>query len=435
MSCNYAEGLSPYYNKGKLGLKEKFDTKEDVTNKVVQLAEWISTAKHIVIHTGAGISTSAGIPDFRGPNGVWTLEEKGLKPHINVSFNDAVPTKTHMALVKLVESGKVQYVVSQNIDGLHLRSGFPRTHLAELHGNMFTERCNQCGQQFVRQNATISVGQKCLETPCPASRRNGRPCRGKLHDTILDWEDNLPENDLGMADFHSCVADLSICLGTTLQIVPSGNLPLYTKKYGGRLVICNLQPTKHDRKADLIIHSYVDDIMVQLMKLLDEPISEYSSEKDPTKFIPGGSEPFIDWTIPDKCVKVMRLIYEGKCCKQSRKRSIKIDNERKDESMEFKNVKKIKPEEEEEEYSDNGADTKETTSNGTTTEVVVSSVCESDSFRIVNENERDLTSHTACEVVKKDNEPSEVILETSQNLSSERLHINIIDIGAVEVQS
>jgi mono-ADP-ribosyltransferase sirtuin 6 len=94
-------------------------------------------------------------------------------------------------------------VVSQNIDGLHLRSGLQRTHIAELHGNMFTEQCSQCGRQFVRKQATTTVGQKCLETPCPAFRRNGRPCRGRLHDTILDWEHNLPENDLGMADFHS----------------------------------------------------------------------------------------------------------------------------------------------------------------------------------------------------------------------------------------
>jgi mono-ADP-ribosyltransferase sirtuin 6 len=94
-------------------------------------------------------------------------------------------------------------VVSQNIDGLHLRSGLPRTNMAELHGNMFIEQCNQCGHQFVRKHATSTVGQKCLETPCPGSRRNGRPCRGRLHDTILDWEHRLPENDLGMADFHS----------------------------------------------------------------------------------------------------------------------------------------------------------------------------------------------------------------------------------------
>lgn len=96
------------------------------------------------MHTGAGISTAAGIPDFRGPNGVWTLESKGLKPSINISFDNAVPTYTHMALKKLCDTGHVKYIVSQNIDGLHLRSGVPRHCIAELHGNMYTEKCNTC---------------------------------------------------------------------------------------------------------------------------------------------------------------------------------------------------------------------------------------------------------------------------------------------------
>jgi len=100
MSCNYAEGLSPYENKGRLGAPEKFDNAQIVEEKVELLAEWVRNAKHIVVHTGAGISTSAGIPDFRGPKGVWTLEKKGLKPDINVCWDDAKPTVTHMALAR-----------------------------------------------------------------------------------------------------------------------------------------------------------------------------------------------------------------------------------------------------------------------------------------------------------------------------------------------
>ena len=79
-------------------------------SKVQKLAEWMREAKHVVAHTGAGISTAAGIPDFRGPNGVWTLEEKGLKPNINMSFDAAQPTATHMALYGLIESGKTDRV-------------------------------------------------------------------------------------------------------------------------------------------------------------------------------------------------------------------------------------------------------------------------------------------------------------------------------------
>ena len=84
---------------------QSFDSREELDCKVFQLVEWIRASKHVVVHTGAGISTSAGIPDFRGPKGVWTLEEKGLAPTFDVSFDSAKPSLTHMALVKM-ETGR-----------------------------------------------------------------------------------------------------------------------------------------------------------------------------------------------------------------------------------------------------------------------------------------------------------------------------------------
>jgi NAD-dependent SIR2 family protein deacetylase len=93
---------------------------------VFYLQPCLIAAPRSVVHTGAGISTAAGIPDFRGPKGVWTLEKRNLKPDMNVSWDDARPTRTHMALARLVEVGRVQMVITQNIDGLHLRSGIPR---------------------------------------------------------------------------------------------------------------------------------------------------------------------------------------------------------------------------------------------------------------------------------------------------------------------
>ncbi|KAK9408964.1 NAD-dependent protein deacetylase sirtuin-6 [Crotalus adamanteus] len=277
MSVNYAAGLSPYPDKGKCGLPEIFDSPDELERKIHQLADLIQNSYNVVFHTGAGISTASGIPDFRGPNGVWTMEERGLVPKFDTTFENARPSKTHMALLELQRVGILHFLVSQNIDGLHVRSGFPRDKLAELHGNMFVEECVKCGKQYVRDTVVGTMGLKPTGRLCDASKHRGlRSCRGKLMDTILDWEDSLPDRDLYWASEASKRASLSITLGTSLQIKPSGDLPLLTKKKGGKLVIVNLQPTKHDRHADLRIHGYVDEVMTKLMKLLGLEIPEWA---------------------------------------------------------------------------------------------------------------------------------------------------------------
>ncbi|XP_038079094.1 NAD-dependent protein deacetylase sirtuin-6-like [Patiria miniata] len=278
MSVNYSEGLSAYEHKGKCGMPEKFDSPEVIEEKSLQLANLLRSSNYAVVHTGAGISTSAGIPDFRGPKGVWTLEKQGQKPDVNVTFDGAVPTPTHRVLIELERTGFVKYVVSQNVDGLHLRSGFPRDRLSELHGNMFVEQCDKCNKQYIRDTAVPTLGLKPTGGQCTQTKPRGK-CRGKLRDTILDWEDALPDDDLERAEKHSRQADLALCLGTSLQIVPSGNLPLITKKAGGKLVIVNLQPTKHDKHANLRVHGYVDEVMSKVMTHLGLTIPEYTGPR------------------------------------------------------------------------------------------------------------------------------------------------------------
>ncbi|XP_048019293.1 NAD-dependent protein deacetylase sirtuin-6 isoform X3 [Megalobrama amblycephala] len=246
MSVNYAAGLSPYADKGICGLPEVFDSPEELKTKVETLAQWIKESQYMVVHSGAGISTSTGIPDFRGPKGVWTMEERGETPHFNTTFEDARPSVTHMALLQLQRAGHLKYLISQNVDGLHLRSGFPRDRLSELHGNMFVEECEKCGKQYVRDTVIGVMGLKPTGRYCDVTRSRGlRSCRGKLISTILDWEDSLPDRDLNRADEACRRADLALTLGTSLQIKPSGDLPLLTKRTGGKVVIVNLQPTKH----------------------------------------------------------------------------------------------------------------------------------------------------------------------------------------------
>uniref|UniRef100_A0A3P9JLD2 protein acetyllysine N-acetyltransferase n=1 Tax=Oryzias latipes TaxID=8090 RepID=A0A3P9JLD2_ORYLA len=256
MSVNYAAGLSPYADKGVCGLPEKFDSPEELKEKVQTLAELVKESQYLVVHTGAGISTSAGIPDFRGPKGVWTLEEKGESPHFDTTFEDARPSLTHMALLGLERAGYLKYLISQNVDGLHVRSGFPR--------------------QYVRDKVIGVMGLKPTGRFCSVVRSRGlRACRGKLISTILDWEDALPDRDLNRADDASRKADLALTLGTSMQIKPSGDLPLLTKRKGGRIAIVNLQPTKHDKQAHLRIHGYVDEVMKQLMEQLGLDIPKW----------------------------------------------------------------------------------------------------------------------------------------------------------------
>lgn len=185
-----------------------------MNRKVAILAGLITNAKHIVIHTGAGISTSIGIPDFRGPKGVWTLEQKGEKPKIDINFETAIPSFTHRALKLLMDKGNVKFIISQNIDGLHMRSGIPRNKLAELHGNFFISECPNCKTKFVRSKVVTTVGMKCAGEPCLNQKKK---CRGKLIDTILDWEHELPVDDMDLSIYHSTVADLNIGIGSSVS--------------------------------------------------------------------------------------------------------------------------------------------------------------------------------------------------------------------------
>uniref|UniRef100_A0AC35FW75 Deacetylase sirtuin-type domain-containing protein n=1 Tax=Panagrolaimus sp. PS1159 TaxID=55785 RepID=A0AC35FW75_9BILA len=268
MSINYAEALSPYPNKGKLGQKEITDNEFDLIQKINELTNDIRNAKFIVVLTGAGISTSAGIPDFRGPNGVWTMEQKRQEPK-SVDFATAKPTFTHYALVALEKIGKIKHLISQNVDNLHIKSGFPVNRLLEVHGNCFVDQCKRCKKYYYRKDASKSVG--CKQT---GMRCNENKCRGFIHDTVLDWESELPDEYASVTIPYLKKADLFIVLGSSLQIQPVGSLPTVAKKTQNvKVAYVNLQ--KINKKIfDLTIHAPVDKVFRKIMENLEIPVEE-----------------------------------------------------------------------------------------------------------------------------------------------------------------
>ncbi|KAI1349015.1 DHS-like NAD/FAD-binding domain-containing protein [Xylaria sp. FL0043] len=130
------------------------DTKADT------LVGLIRKSKHFIVCTGAGVSTSAGIADFRGPNGVWTLRAQGKQAQNRKSTLQAIPTLTHMALVELQNRGTLTYLISQNCDGLHRRSGILPDKISELHGNSNRGYCQDCGKEYLRDFRAVSTYEK-----------------------------------------------------------------------------------------------------------------------------------------------------------------------------------------------------------------------------------------------------------------------------------
>nr|XP_043607016.1 NAD-dependent protein deacetylase SRT1 [Erigeron canadensis] len=296
MSLGYAEKLSYIEDVGNVGMSEIFDPPNILQTKIEQLTKLIRKSRHLVVFTGAGISTSCGIPDFRGPTGIWTLQRGGnALPEATLPFHRAMPSMTHMALVELERAGIVKFVISQNIDGLHLRSGIPREKLSELHGNSFMERCTSCGTEYFRDFEVESVGLKETSRRC-----SNADCDVKLKDTVLDWEDALPFEEMNPAEVHCQRADVVLCLGTSLQITPACNLPLKCLPDGGKFVIVNLQKTPKDKKASLVIHGFVDQVIAGVMELLNMRIRPFVRiDLIQTIFTHALSsdERFVNWTL------------------------------------------------------------------------------------------------------------------------------------------
>ncbi|KAF4984867.1 hypothetical protein FZEAL_20 [Fusarium zealandicum] len=252
----------------KVPLPERRDAPDVIDRQAAELVDLIKSSKHFIVFTGAGVSTSAGVPDFRGPEGAWTLRAQGrLRTTKAVSTLQAIPTPSHMALLELQNRGLLKYLVSQNCDGLHRRSGILPDMISELHGNSNRECCRDCGKEYIRDFRAVATYEKTVR-----DHRTGRKCAlcgGVLHDSIINFGEDLPAESFHLAHRNAKKADLCLVLGSSLTVTPANEIPEVSGlKKNAKLVICNLQTTPLDNLAHMHVYSEADSLMPRVMERL-----------------------------------------------------------------------------------------------------------------------------------------------------------------------
>lgn len=235
------------------------------------IAEWIIESQHLVAFTGAGISTDSGIPDFRGPEGVWTRRDAGLAPpRWKVSPDEVRPNGSHLALVELQQMGKLKFLVTQNTDNLHRQSGVRPEILAELHGNGQLMRCMNCDRLYTRREVGwdsqrwgpgYRTQRPFRDQPsCPA-------CKGRLISSVVNFGDPLPEKELMLSAEHSRRCDLMLVLGSSLVVNPAASLVGLALKSGAAVVLINRGETPYDEVVTLRLSEGIGDLLPHAVEM------------------------------------------------------------------------------------------------------------------------------------------------------------------------
>ena len=249
-----------------------------------QVADFILQSRRLVVFTGAGISTESGIPDFRGPQGLWSrfdpddftiekflsnVESRRKQWYIfkeGLMTDKAVPNAAHVAIAELHEMGRLDCVITQNIDNLHQKAGVPDDRVFELHGNMQWAVCLECGRRYSFKEIKVRLDAGEDVPDCAG-------CHGMLKPAIVMFGEQLPYDVLEEAGRRARSADLFIVIGSTLVVYPAAYMPLYAVQSGAKLVIVNIGETPLDQRASVCISAKAGETMAAIVNKVKEKTS------------------------------------------------------------------------------------------------------------------------------------------------------------------
>jgi NAD-dependent deacetylase len=246
-------------------------------SQIEAAANMIAQSKKLVVFTGAGLSTESGISDFRSPGGVWSRfdpseftfqkflsSEESREKYWEFSTSSwgemaaAQPNPGHQAIAKLDSLGKLDCVITQNIDGLHQRSGISEEKVIELHGTARWVSCLECGQRYPREQI-----QERLKGGIKVPRCDS--CGGIMKPATISFGQAMPERETRQAEAKAAACELFLVAGSSLVVYPAAQMPLIAKENGARLIIINLTPTPHDPYADIVIHDQTGPALSQII--------------------------------------------------------------------------------------------------------------------------------------------------------------------------
>src|SRR5437660_719112 len=246
---------------------------DDLEPALATARGWIDAARRIVVLTGAGISTDSGIPDFRGPQGVWTknpeaekmatlqhyvadpeVRRRAWRTRVESPMHDREPNDGHRALVTLERRGKLHTLVTQNVDALHHLAGSDPAKIVEIHGTMREVECLSCGERAPMERALERVRAGEEDPPC-------RTCGGILKSATISFGQNLVADDLVRAQLAAEACDLLLAVGSSLGVYPAAGMVPIAKESGSAVVIVNAEPTPFDPVADAVLQGSISELL------------------------------------------------------------------------------------------------------------------------------------------------------------------------------